>query len=245
MLQKIFDVLVRCRSYAYAVTSDIQSAFLNIRVNENDRDYLRFLWIDDIHRADPLIIMKRFTSVLFGLGPSPFLLGATVSTHMEKYLDEYRTLVKKFLRDLYMDDSVSGAQTKKNAIEWYKVCGRLMKEGGFILRKWISNDDDIQESIFRLENEKIGEEAGDDKKADAKVLGVKWRPQEDHFIFSLDDLVRKAKNYEGPITKRHMAKITASHYDPLGFFSPISVRFKCLVQEACQQKLPWDDIIEG
>ena len=81
MLQKIFDVLVRFRSYAYAVTSDIQSAFLNIRVNDNDRDYLRFLWIDDIHRVDPQIIMKRFTSVLFGLGPSPFLLGATVSTH--------------------------------------------------------------------------------------------------------------------------------------------------------------------
>ena len=47
-----------------------------------------------------------------------------------------------------------------------------------------------------------------------KVLGVKWKPIEDKFIFSLQDVVETALNYQGSITKRHMVKITASHYDP-------------------------------
>ena len=75
---------------------------------------------------------------------------------------------------------------------------------------------------------------------------MKWKPIEDKFIFSLQDVVETALNYQGSITKRNMVKITASHYDPPGILSPILIRFKFLVQEACQQKLSWDtEINEG
>ena len=43
LLPKIFDILTRFRTYKYALTSDIKSAFLNIRVDPEDRDFLRFL----------------------------------------------------------------------------------------------------------------------------------------------------------------------------------------------------------
>ena len=39
LLPKIFDILVRFRAYKYGITSDIKSAFLNIRVQEIDRDF--------------------------------------------------------------------------------------------------------------------------------------------------------------------------------------------------------------
>ena len=38
MLPKLFDVLVRWRVWKYALISDIKSAFLQIRVDEKDRD---------------------------------------------------------------------------------------------------------------------------------------------------------------------------------------------------------------
>ena len=60
MLPKIFEVIVRFRS-DIALTSDIKSAFLQIRVNEADRDFLRFLWIDDVRKEDPKTILLRFT----------------------------------------------------------------------------------------------------------------------------------------------------------------------------------------
>ena len=44
----IFDILTRFRTYAIALTSDIEKAFLQISIEKNDRDFLRFLWFDDV-----------------------------------------------------------------------------------------------------------------------------------------------------------------------------------------------------
>ena len=82
LLPKILDILVRFRAYKYGLTSDIKAAFLNIREVEEDRDFLRFLWISNFVENEPEVVVKRFTSVVFGLNCSPFLLGATIKDHM-------------------------------------------------------------------------------------------------------------------------------------------------------------------
>ena len=46
---------------------------------------MRFLWVKDIHQEPPEICELRFTKAIFGSGPSPFLLGATIKEHMENY----------------------------------------------------------------------------------------------------------------------------------------------------------------
>ena len=38
LLPKIFDVVIRFRTYKYAITSDIKAAFLNIRIAKEDRN---------------------------------------------------------------------------------------------------------------------------------------------------------------------------------------------------------------
>ena len=51
-----------------------------------------------------------------------------------------------------MDDSVTGAQTKKDVFELYQKCKNWMKEGGFLLRKWNSNDYELRKMIFESES---------------------------------------------------------------------------------------------
>ena len=46
-IPKLFNVLIRFRSYPIALTSDIKKAFLMIHVAEADRNYLRFLWFEN------------------------------------------------------------------------------------------------------------------------------------------------------------------------------------------------------
>ena len=82
-LPDLFCLLIRIRCHKYALLSDISKAFLNIRIREEFRDYFRFLWFDDIYKDNPEIVIKRFTSVLFGLKQSPYLLNATIKFHME------------------------------------------------------------------------------------------------------------------------------------------------------------------
>ena len=46
-------------------------------------------------------------------------------------------------------------------------------------------------------------------------------------------------------TKRNIVGIATRFYDPLGFVSPITIRFKMLFQELCQNKVGWDEPLSG
>ena len=61
----IFDIILRFRLFPIAITADIEKAFLHIGIKETDRDYLRFLWVDDILKENPKIIRNRFARVVF------------------------------------------------------------------------------------------------------------------------------------------------------------------------------------
>ena len=82
LLPKIFEILRRGRCHKFILVNDIQSAFLNIRIKETDRNFLRFLWIDDLEKNNPNVVIKRFTSVVFGLNCSPFLMSGTAQNRM-------------------------------------------------------------------------------------------------------------------------------------------------------------------
>ena len=76
--QKIVHILLRFRLFRVAITADIEKAFLMVSMREKDRDYLRFLWVDDITQERPAIQVCRFARVVFGVSCSPFLLNATI-----------------------------------------------------------------------------------------------------------------------------------------------------------------------
>ena len=65
----IFDILLRNRLKFLCITGDIQKAFLQIKVNPEDRDALRLLWYENLNSRT--VVHYRFTRVIFGSGPSP------------------------------------------------------------------------------------------------------------------------------------------------------------------------------
>ena len=81
----LFDILVRFREKRVALVGDIEKAFLNIEVAERDRDCLRFLWCEDVHKPDSKIVVYRFCRIVSGLNASPFLLNARLRYHISKY----------------------------------------------------------------------------------------------------------------------------------------------------------------
>ena len=154
-LPKLFEILIRFRACRYA--------FLNIRIDPSDRGFLRFLWVQDIEKQEPEIVIKLFTPVLFGLKSSPFLLKSTLNDHINKYKDINVYLVEQFLNDLYMDlydlymdlydlymdDNITGVEEREDAFEYYLYVKTLMKEGAFVLRKLNINIYILMKSVLR------------------------------------------------------------------------------------------------
>ena len=150
--QKILDIILRFRTNRKAFVGDIEKAFLNVAVAEEDRDVLRFLWVDDIKKESPEVIVWRFARVIFGVSSSPFLLNATVKHHMERYEEDDPEFVKTFLRSIYVDDLSMGGDTDEEAYQVYIKSKLRLAEGGFNLRKFVTNSADLRNRIEENES---------------------------------------------------------------------------------------------
>ena len=83
----IFDSMPQNRMKKHCITGDIQKAFLQIKVDPLDRDAQRLFWYDNLE--EKRIRAYRFTRVIFGSGPSPYILGATLKKHLSQLTDRY------------------------------------------------------------------------------------------------------------------------------------------------------------
>lgn len=264
MSQRIMDIILRFRAHKLALVGDIEKAFLNIAVAEEDRDVLRFLWIDDVTKDTPNIIVLRFTRVVFGVTSSPFLLNATLNFHLERYRQQDPDFVDTVTRATYVDDVSTGGETVEQTYELYLKSKVRLAEGGFNLRKFATNSAELRQRIEENEADidgrmksvsasetqvsssdyssgepKLNEVNSDKDTTEHKILGVQWDFEGDHFIYDLNSLGTYANDLEP--TKRNIAAVAAKFYDPLGFLSPVTVQIKILLQDICATKIGWDD----
>ena len=90
---------------------------------------------------------------MFGLRPSPTILGAVISHHLDKYTSDHHQLVSSIRESLYIDDLISGASTVKEAFEYYLQAKKIMSEAGMNLRKWNSNSIELCCKIQKSESQ--------------------------------------------------------------------------------------------
>ena len=256
----IADIGMRLRAHKLGLVADIEKAFLNIEVDKQQRDLMRFLWIDDIDNEDPNIIY-RFCRVIFGINCSPFLLNATLKYHVTKYYALEPVLAQNTLEGLYVDDWTSGCENDDEVYALYKTTNTCFASGGFNLRKWASNKKKVIEKIaldrLKKEQPKQNEPQSNEEQAFAKmtvggldeidptkehkVLGSNWNLSEDTFVLKLSKVIEFARDLE-PI-KRNVLRIAAKLFDPLGLISPVTVVLRMLLQKLCLNKSQWDDTI--
>ena len=134
------------------MTADIKSAFLMINIAEKDKDFLRFLWVTSTEDEDPDIIFYRFKCVVFGLCSSPFLLNGTLQHHLSECFAENPELLLILLKLFYVDDFLSGKDTKS---ETWKLCIEVrecLAKAGFNLHKWACSNPEIMNELNKLES---------------------------------------------------------------------------------------------
>ena len=107
LIPKLFDILIKFRWNLIAVMADIEKAFLMISIHPNDRDMLRYLWFKEPAKIDNEVAHFRFARLVFGLRPSPAILGCVISHHLNKYRKHYPKLVEVIEGSLYVDDLIA------------------------------------------------------------------------------------------------------------------------------------------
>ena len=86
----------------------------------------------------------RFTRVLFGLAPSPFLLAAVIKEHLQRYKSVNPKLVEEIERSMYVDDLITGGESVDQALEAKQTAPTIFNEATFELHKWQSNVRDLE-----------------------------------------------------------------------------------------------------
>ncbi|GFV20598.1 uncharacterized protein TNCV_776441 [Trichonephila clavipes] len=110
-IEVIPTILNRFRKYKIGVISDIEQAFLQIGVREQDRDFLRFMWYDRENRDH--IKIYRHRRVVFGVTSSPFLLGATLNHHLDNAHGNFDNVAKILRKSFYVDNCVTNFETEE------------------------------------------------------------------------------------------------------------------------------------
>ena len=140
---KLWNVLVRSRIHPVAVVGDLKKAFLQVRIREADRDALRFHWRRGKHSD---IEILRFTRALFGLAPSPFLLGGVIEYHLDTWEEREPRVVAEFRKSIYVDDLLSGGATEEEASKLKAKTIEIFNDATFTLHKWQSNEPQLEET---------------------------------------------------------------------------------------------------
>lgn len=138
---KLWDVLVRGRFHPVALTGDLQKAFLQVRIREDNRDALRFHWRKD---SQSELETLRFTRALFGLVSSPFLLGGVIAAHLTSWEEREPEVVAKLREELYVDDFISGSTSVLKAREIKEKATDIFRDACFNLHKWHSNERELE-----------------------------------------------------------------------------------------------------
>ena len=238
LLPEILAILLRFRLHFAAIISDITQAFLQLTLHVKDRDLTRLFWYritldsERHYRTTEEIVTYRFTRLPFRLTCSPFLLSATLREHADRHKGTFPTAAPLVDSNTFMDDFAAGSENDNGEITTYYELKALMKLINFPLAKWASNSEQLK-AIWRAE--------GQDTEVQTEVLGVSWNTETDCFSFDPGTITRNLP--EGPTTKRRLSQTTARFYDPLGFYSPVSVVGKLLFQDMWCRGIDWNELL--
>ncbi|XP_069166162.1 uncharacterized protein [Procambarus clarkii] len=125
LAQRLYDLLFKFRIGAYTYTADISKAFLRVGLQEEDRNYTKFLWIKDPNDPNSELITYRFASVLFGAMSLPFLLQATLDTNLKKSNSPNKTEISN---NLYVDNFQGTTSSKSKLLNIYHEANRELME---------------------------------------------------------------------------------------------------------------------
>ena len=236
LTNNLTGVLHRFRKEPVAIMCDIESMFYQVKVPEECRDLLRFLWWED---GDASREPKeyRMTVHLFGAASSPGCSNFALKTTADDNEGSLGSAPAEFLRrDFYVDDGLKSLPSVKEAVDLAESVKAMCDRGGFNLHKFTSNSKEVMRQIPEADRAEEIENLDfeRDLMPTERALGIQWCIESDVFKFTV--ALR-----ERPCTRRGILSTVSSIFDPLGLVAPVLLEGKSILQDLCFRNVGWDD----
>ena len=228
----LFTILTRFRSHKFALTADIEKMYRQVLMHPDDTPYQKILF-----RENPNESIKEFSldTVTYGTSCASFLAIRSLHQLADDEGSKYPVAAAVLKRDFYVDDLLTGANTRREAIILRDELVALLKTGCFPLRKWASNDPSL---IPESSGSPVETHMSLDPNSTVKTLGIQWNSRHDSIFYKVD-----ISNFSKVVTKRSILSQVAKLFDPLGLLGPVIVRAKIIIQLLWKAGLHWDSSI--
>ena len=233
LLNNLVAILLRFRSGKIGVMADVQQMLHQVRVCEEDRASLRFLWrdLDETRKPDEY----QMTVHVVGAVDSPccanYALQRTAHDQEGKFSEDAIHAVKG---NFYTDDLLTSKPNSDEATHLAKQLTGILATGGFRLTKWMSNSRDVLAAIPSSEVACNTVDLDRKELPHGRALGVKW-------CVEVHLLCLEPVKSEFPNTKRGILSGTSSVFDPLRLATPCVMKAKLIIQELWRRHVKWDE----
>ena len=215
LTNQLVGVLTRFREEHIAYMADIEAMFHQVRVPENQRSLLRFLWWE---QGDPRMEVEEFEMCvhLFGDKSSPSCSNyALKRTSVDYEIDFGEDAAKTLQRSFYIDNMLKSSPDDETAIDLISRVRGLCAAGSFNLTKFVSNNVEVMQAIpdEHVRKNINLKQLEKPKSQSERALGLVWNIDTETFGY-------KISVQDKPLSKRGILSELSSVNDPLGFVSP-------------------------
>ncbi|KAL3979043.1 ATP-binding cassette, subfamily B (MDR/TAP), member 9 [Sarotherodon galilaeus] len=231
----LLGVLLRFREHPVAFSSDIKGMFHQVRLLDEDKPFLCFLWRD--MKVDEKPTIYQWQVLPFGTTCSPCCATFALQEHVKKHTEPGEDARLSIERNFYVDNCLQSLPSEGQAKKLVDRLQSLLLEGGFELRQWASNVHTVI-SHLPVESQSEGsilwlsQESADPQE---RTLGLVWHCKADALRY------KHQQSVSSELTMRNIYRLLAQQYDPLGFLIPYTTRAKVIVQHLWDKKRGWDD----
>ncbi|KAF2891340.1 hypothetical protein ILUMI_14833, partial [Ignelater luminosus] len=133
-LQLIPSLILKFREKRFGLVADIRRAFMMIKVNLENRDFLRFLWWKSEDAREMQVYQHN--RVVFGVNCSPFLLHAVIAYHLDNAASSSQKYAQVLKNSFYVDNCILSVDSVKEMDEFKIVATELLPDAKMELRMW-------------------------------------------------------------------------------------------------------------
>ncbi|UYV69429.1 hypothetical protein LAZ67_6003549, partial [Cordylochernes scorpioides] len=215
-------------------TTDITKMYRQILVHPEDSPYQRIIWRDESGQGLKEYELKTLT---YGTSCAPFLAIRVLKQLAHDEQIRFPTAEAILKSDFYVDDLLTGCETVENGRKLIRELDQLLQAGGFKLRQWASNKPTILNTLQETDKSTFYANVDRENTLGINLLGINWNPRNDEIGLRKLEIIKNAP------TKRNILSQMTKIYDPLGWFAPVMLKIKLMIQTLWAAKLTWDEPI--